>query len=606
MQGALAASRWGILPAALVLTVVLAVRLGALAGSYATHPANGGETPPLHERALLGATFALGVCVLGVRLLGAVSLLTPVAGIVALALATFAAHLAARRRGVTLPVPWRALASRWTAPLLVVSALGLLYAFAAAYLLPVWQWDAIGYHLPYVDFVLQDGSFASVPDDVPYLSTYPHAVELLFAGWRMMLPDDRLVDAAQLPLGLFGGLAVAAIARQQGARAEHAIAAAVAWLTVPALWLQLPTNYIDVSAAAFLLASAFFVLAVPTPLRMAAAGAALGLLLGSKPNAPIATTILFVVLAVRAWRTPHRQWLVLVAGLALVLGSESFVVTLVRHHNPIWPVHMKLGPFELPGTLPMSTLLESGANAPRLHGFVVTRVLRSWATLDAPPVFDMRYGGMGALFLLALPAAVFVAVKKRAPALLFVAMAALASPDPAVPRYVLAVPGLAFALAAPLLGRARERFQQILLPLAAVAAAVALWRASPGLVGEGPPLADYLHMSEQERADAVGADGRPTRFTRARERLQPGEITLFDASMDLPYLAWPTDLSRKAGRIADGATAAEITRLLDDPRVRLLVVGDDLPAGAVARERASTFLPLFHCKSSSCTVYARY
>ena len=589
---AIGASRWGVLPIALVLAASVVVNAARLAHGR------------IAERLLTGATLTLGAFVIGVRVLGAIGLCTPTVSFVLLIALAAGMQVAARPRALGLQ--WSPLATKASAPLLVVTGLGLLYIMVAAYLLPVWQWDALGYHLPFVDFVLQDGTFSAVPDDVPYLTTYPHAVELLFAAWRMMIPDDRLVDAAHIPLGLFGALAIATLAKELGARTEDSVLAGAAWLVVPAVWLQLPTNYVDAASAAFLVAGAVFVLAPPSAQRMLGAGVALGLLLGSKPNAPIATSLLFALLFVRTWRTPFRRHLLLVAGCTLLLGAESFVVNIARHHNPIWPVHMKLGPITLPGTLPMSTLLESGANAPRLHGFVVFRVLRSWATLDAPPVFDMRFGGMGPLFLLALPAAVWVAWKRRSLAMAACFAAALASPDPAVPRYVLAVPALAFAFGAPLLADARERLRSALLVLGAVVAAIALWRASPGIIGEGPPLMTYFAMTEEERATAVGADGRPTKFFDARTRLGPGEKTLFDASFDLPYLAWPTDLSRRVGRISDSATEGEVALLLDDPSVRLLVVGDDLPAGTVARKRPDTFTPLFHCKSSSCTVYARY
>src|SRR5262249_61521925 len=67
-----------------------------------------------------------------------------------------------------------------TLPLLIVTACGLAIATVTAYLLPVWQWDALGYHLPYVNFALQRGTFTDIPVDVPYLSTYPHVVEYIF------------------------------------------------------------------------------------------------------------------------------------------------------------------------------------------------------------------------------------------------------------------------------------------------------------------------------------------------------------------------------------------------------------------------------------------
>ena len=98
----------------------------------------------------------------------------------------------------------------------LIAACGLAIATVAAYLLPVWQWDALGYHLPYVNFALQRGTFADIPVDVPYLSTYPHVVEYVFIAWRALIPDDRVVELAHLPFGLLGALAIAAIAERHG------------------------------------------------------------------------------------------------------------------------------------------------------------------------------------------------------------------------------------------------------------------------------------------------------------------------------------------------------------------------------------------------------
>jgi hypothetical protein len=169
---------------------------------------------------------------------------------------------------------WRRGVSLETLPLLAVATAAIALAIAAAYLLPVWQWDALGYHLPYVNFALQRGTFADIPDDVAYLSTYPHIVEYAFIAWRALLPDDRLVELAHLPFGLLGALAIATIARRQGARTDHAVAAGVAWLTFPAVFLQLPTNYTDVASAALLLTAAAFVLGPMdrTRILLAAAG----------------------------------------------------------------------------------------------------------------------------------------------------------------------------------------------------------------------------------------------------------------------------------------------------------------------------------------------
>jgi hypothetical protein len=203
-------------------------------------------------------------------------------------------------RGVPLPRPQKWPFSVATVPVLLVAGTALVIAAAAAYLLPVWQGDALGYHLPYVNFALQDGTLADVPAGVAYLSTYPKDVENTFIAWRAMLPDDSLVDLAQLPFGLLGALAITVIAQRQGARTDAALAAGAAWLTLPAVFLQLPTNYVDVASASLALSTIAFLLRPADRTQLMFAALALGLFLGSKPTAPIAALLLFAALAIVA------------------------------------------------------------------------------------------------------------------------------------------------------------------------------------------------------------------------------------------------------------------------------------------------------------------
>ena len=237
------------------------------------------------ERLLAGALLTVAVVAIVVRLVGEVGLLTTPVLVGVLVAAAIGATIVLRARGLSWRLPWRRGVSLETLPLLAVATAAIALAIAAAYLLPVWQWDALGYHLPYVNFALQRGTFADIPDDVPYLSTYPHIVEYAFIAWRTLLPDDRLVELAHIPFGLLGALAIATIARRQGARTDHAVAAGVAWLTLPAVFLQLPTNYTDVASAALLLTAAAFVLGPMDRTRILLAAVAIGLCLGSKPNA---------------------------------------------------------------------------------------------------------------------------------------------------------------------------------------------------------------------------------------------------------------------------------------------------------------------------------
>jgi hypothetical protein len=310
-------------------------------------------------------------------------------------------------------------------------------------------------------------------------------------------------------------------------------------------------------------------------------------------------------LAFRARREGALRWVAPAAALAVVLGAETYVVNLMRHTNPIWPVRVDLGPLHLPGAHALSELLASGANTPRTHGNPVQRVLESWTTVFPPlPVFDMRVGGLGLVFLVALPFAVVRAVRSCSLAVALVVAATLAMPDPSIARFVLGFAGLVIALAVPCVDALRKPAQWAVFAVVALAAAQSVLVAYPGLRGEGPPLTDYAQMDLAERQRAVGADGSPAPFLDAITNVHPGEITVFDREAELPYYAWPFDLSRDAQRIPDDAAATEVRHILDHPNVRMVIVGDDTTAGATVRADPR-FVYLFHCNTGTCAVYLR-
>lgn len=595
---------WGLLP---VMVPVAGLATWALAALVMPH--TGAATS---ERLLAGALAWVAVVAVGVRLLGAADALqTPVlAGAAVVFTVTVLAAVVIR--GLPLPLPRTLPVSMATLPVLLVAAAAVGIAVAAAYLLPVWQWDALGYHLPYVNFALQHGTFADVPADVAYLSTYPKIVEHTFIAWRAMLPDDSLVDLAQLPFGLLGALAIVVIARGQGARSDAAVAAGAAWLTLPAVFLQLPTNYVDVASAALALCTIAFLLGPADRTRLLFAAVALGLFLGSKPSAPIAVVLLFVALIVVAIRARLGGLVPVAALVVLALGAETYLRNTVGQGNPVWPVRLDVGPVQLPGEFDMSDLLAAGAAAPRTHGNLVERVVGSWSVLwPQVPAFDMRVGGLGVLVLAALPVAVAGLLKRcrglDAVVMLLIVAATLATPEPAVARFVLAFAGLALALAIPAteLLRGRKWLHFGVFCLIAAGAAQNVVAGYAGLRGDGPALLSYLDMTDAERRRAVGAAGPPGPFVDAVEGMPAGAVAVFDGSVELPYRVWPYDLSTTAERIPDDADVEEILRLVHAEENRLFVVGDDTLAGRAVRDDPDEFRWLFDCPVSACAVYAR-
>jgi hypothetical protein len=559
-------------------------------------------------RALGGLTLALAFYTGSLLLLlYANQLRLPVLALVFLA-SLLAAHVLANRKVSASVSPGRN--DRWVTlsavPLFATAAAALCLASLAAYWLPVWHWDSLGYHLPFVNFVLQGGGFAELPRDVPYLSTYPRNVELLFTALRATLPDDRLVDCAQIPFGIIGALSTAGVARVLGAHRIDAACAGSLWLLLPAVFLQLPTNYIDVATASFFLLAVFFLIVETNRRTLLCAGLAIGLFLGTKPSAPPAALLLVLALLFRARGARQLRIGFLAVGLAGALGLEAYLTELYRHGNPVWPAKVAIGPFELPGTISMKELLSSGAGAQKVVGSLPVRVWKSWSSLDATPLFDMRKGGLGVAFWASVPLALYSAYRKpRIWPLVFLAIA-LVTPDPAVVRYVLAFPALLFALAFAALARIEGARGRVLAAGVRVIAAglgiQALIYAAPGLHGEGPPLLQYARLSWPERAVAVGANGPPLAFVAAREGLREGDVAMYDRALWLPYLMWRSDLQNRVVRIPEQTSSETLRRMLNAPRVRLVAAGTDQSTLPIVREMPNRFEQLFECREP-CVVF---
>ncbi len=479
-----------------------------------------------------------------------------------------------------------------------VAAVGL--AVAAARWLPIWAWDAAGYHLPFVNYVVQSGASRAVPDALTYVSAYPHDAEYLFAILRLGLPDDTWLDAAQIPFALLGAIAVAATAVRWGAPRSSALAAGALWLASPAVFLQLPTGYVDVCVAAFFLLAAYWILAPPTPTTIVLAGASLGLLLGSKPSAPVPVAVLSALLTARAIRAGRGRWLVPALAGVLVLGAPDYAANVRRFGNPIWPVAVDFGPIHWPGRARVADLLAAGAAAPRLTGPLWWRVVRSWTALRAPAAFDMRFGGFGSAFVLAALPALALAARTVPLSAWIVLLASIAAPDPATARFVLAFPAICLALAARASSRLPARRVRVALVASAALAALDLRYAVPALTGEGPGLAHLATLSDEDRLRAVGPDGPPAPWIDLRRSLREGESIAFDHSFDLPYLLWRRDLSNRVVYLPESAPS-EVEATLAREHVRFLIAGAASAAESVATKRGAR--RLFSCRAEPCAVY---
>ncbi len=194
---------------------------------------------------------------------------------------------------------------------------------------------------------------------------------------RAMLPDDRLVDLAQIPGALLGGLAIAGHrAAMRGRARDGARRRRLRGSSCPPCSCRCrPTTSTSRARRSSCRPSTSCCRrrARRTVLPRSAQGARPR---RARPG-PLSR--------LEAERAPVRRRRrrapplggpadarapapLLVALLLVALGSETFVLNALRYGNPVWPVEVHIGPIVLHGKTTMQHLLDSGAAAPHLHG----------------------------------------------------------------------------------------------------------------------------------------------------------------------------------------------------------------------------------------------
>jgi hypothetical protein len=211
-------------------------------------------------------------------------------------------------------------------------------------------YDTLSYHLHAPVTWLHDGRLSIVPavfgDPAPAYA--PSNVELLWLFLMAPLRSDYLAQTGQAPLAALACVAVAATAREAGARRAHALAAALAFLLVPEIWQQTSTAMTDLGMAAFFAAALPFLVRLVRNARdepvgdAVAFGLAVGLCAGSKVVGLVFTLPLAVVAVTLTARRSTRAALALVLA-AVGTGGFWYARNFFVAGNPLYPVTVKLG-----------------------------------------------------------------------------------------------------------------------------------------------------------------------------------------------------------------------------------------------------------------------
>jgi hypothetical protein len=516
--------------------------------------------------------------------------------------------------GAMLRSPGRALS-------VIVGLASVAMAILASYLLVPWAWDALGYHLPFVFDVLSERTIRTVPTHIHYVNSYPHLADVFFVAFRLSLLDGTFIETAQLCFAPLGVLSIALLARRAGVPTARGLALGMLSLALPTAALQLCANYVDFAYATLVLAAFAFASGPLEPRALALYGLAAGLALGTKPSAPPLVLLASVYVLVRAYRASRTGEAILALGASLAIGAWKYVENLAIHHNPIWPVQLRLGPVTLPGLTNMEELATMGLGPPmREHGWLL-RIFDSWTTVFPQRyVFDMRAGGFGPLFafvLLPATAATIVAAlrssafrahaRRVAVPVALIAVTTLASPGAYWARYTLGLPSALLVLALAASEALPSRWRTAGDTIAALCAAVGLALSYPGYTVDGPGLFTLIGMDAHEREGAYGVDPDEWRFRDARELLHRGEAFAYDEGFGLPGRIYPLD---GRGRVVfldhEPATPDELVRFVDENQVRVIAAAEPRfrQTANLARQRPERFRWLFRCpEADPCSVF---
>ena len=327
-----------------------------------------------------------------------------------------------------------------------------------------------------------------------HLTAYPHLGAVYLTAFRLALGHDALAELAQVPFAALAVLAIALAARREGVPTRRALALALCFVAVPAVMLELASCEVDVMFASLVLAAAVLATGPLDAPTIGVSALALGLALGTEPTSPLVILVGFVVLAVRGVREKRLGEVLFAGGVVASVGGWTYLENLALHGNPLWPIAIELGPISLEGLTTWSELATRGTSEPFASAGFFERLIDAWlAPLEARPSYDMRRGGLGALFTLGLlPIAIAACTaalrddafrERMRRVALFAAplsLATLAAPHAFWGRYTVAVAGTLVAVAAVATIDLSRRWQRAIDVTLIVLAVVSVGHASAG------------------------------------------------------------------------------------------------------------------------------
>jgi len=249
-------------------------------------------------------------------------------------------------RGAAKPYPLPR-ASVLAAVGLVLAPVVLWTAFVAwrGTIVPVYNHDALAYHLPKAVLLAQTGRFRAFDVPEPRIASWPWNYELLLADTMLLTGSDALTAAVSTWAYVVLVLLAARIAAAWWGGGVHVALAAAFVASAPIVILHSGLHKNDLLLAVFAVAAMAWSgrwCAVGCSASAVLSSIALILALGTKVNAAFVVAATAPVLLVGAWRhrAGLRRWAVLVfvaaaAVASLLLGSAGYVFNLAAFHRVV-------------------------------------------------------------------------------------------------------------------------------------------------------------------------------------------------------------------------------------------------------------------------------
>ncbi len=263
------------------------------------------------------------------------------------------------------------------------------------------NFDTLWYHMPFAAGFAQTGSITGIhfTQADPYVAYYPANSELFHALGIVALRNDFLSPAINLMWLAIALLAAWSIGARWRVQPLTLLAGALI-LSLPVMSLtQAGEARNDVAGLAMLLAAIALVAdAEESGSKLAVAGLALGIAVGTKYTFVIPAAVIVAGITLRAARGERARALGLLAAPLVLTGGYWYVRALVVIGNPLG-LRMHLGPVTLPG--PVSPLASSQQQT------VASEIghLSLWASRFAPALYH-TLGPLFPLILIAYVAAV--------------------------------------------------------------------------------------------------------------------------------------------------------------------------------------------------------